>query len=170
MARVPVVREMAWIAVLPQLAILALFVGTATAVRGAYDGRAVMLGAGAYLALSFVLRRALASQHRIGVRLMKTLRFEEALPFFEKSADYFGRHPVVDKFRSITLLSASRMSYREMALCNIAFGLSQLGRGAEARAAYERVIREYPDNALASAALRMLSSVEVRPFAREDQA
>lgn len=67
---------------------------------------------------------------------------------------------MIDKLRAFTLLSAARMSYREMGLCNIAFGLSQLGRGADAKAAYQRVLRDYPDNSLANAALAMIVSAE----------
>jgi hypothetical protein len=168
MARVPIVREIAWIAVLLQLAILALFIGVATVLRGGYDDRAVLFGGGAYVSLSFVLRSTVSRHHRAGVRLMKALRFEDALPLFERSADYFGRHPAVDKLRGITLLSASRMSYREMSLCNIAFGLAQTERRAEARAAYERVIREYTDNPVANAALRMIAPVDSIPSAPVD--
>ena len=112
------------------------------------------------MVLSFVLRYTITLQHRRGVRLMKAQRFEDALPHFEISAEYFGRNRWVDQLRAFTLLSAARMSYREMALCNIAFGLSQLGRGVEAKEAYERVLREYPDNSLAVAALRMILAAE----------
>jgi len=160
MTRVPIVREVAWLAVLPQLVILGVFIAIAAALRGGYDDHALISGAGAYLALSFVLRYTVTRQHRIGMRLMKAHRFEDAALHFERSAEYFGRHPLLDKLRAFTLLSAARMSYREMALCNIAFALSQLGRGAEAKSAYERVLREYPDNSLANAAMRLILSAE----------
>ena len=160
MTRVPIIREVAWLAVIPQLGILAAFIAGAAAVRGGYDDHAVLVGAGAYVALSFTLRHTLSRQHRIGVRLMRAQRFEDAMPHFARSAEYFERHQWLDKFRAFTLLSAARMSYREMALCNIAFGLSQLGRGAEAKSAYEYVLREYPDNPLANAAIRMIRATE----------
>jgi tetratricopeptide (TPR) repeat protein len=167
MVKVPVVRELAWLAVLPLLAILAAFVAIAAALRGRYDGRALLFGAGAYLMLSVTLRHTLSRQHRRGVRLMQTRRFEEALSHFHASVRYFDQHPMVDKLRAITLLSAARMSYREMGLCNIAFGLSQLGRGADAKAAYQRVLREYPNNSLANAALTMIVSAEEAAVPRE---
>jgi tetratricopeptide (TPR) repeat protein len=158
--RVPIVREVSWLAVLPQLLILASFIAIAALLGGGYDDRTLIFGAGTYLGLSFVLRHTVTRQHRIGIRLMKARKFEEALPHFELSAEYFGRHALIDKLRAFTLLSAARMSFREMALCNVAFGLSQLGRGAEAKAAYKRVLREYPDNPLASAALNMIVAAE----------
>jgi hypothetical protein len=119
-----------------------------------------MLGAAAYLVLSFILRQTLSRHHRIGVRLMRLQRFEAAIPHFARSAEFFARHPGIDRFRAFTLLSASRMSYREMAMCNIAFGLSQLGRGSEAKIAYANVLNEYPDNSLATAAMRMIVAAE----------
>jgi tetratricopeptide (TPR) repeat protein len=160
MTRVPIVREVAWFAVLPQLAVIFACMALVAAARGGYDDRVPLFGAGGYCALSLVLRYTISREHRIGVRLMRAQRFEDALPHFEKSAAFFGRHPRVDRFRAFTLLSASRMSYREMALCNIAFGLSQMGRGSDARAAYDRVLREYPDNSLANAAMNMISAAE----------
>lgn len=160
MSRVPIVREVAWLAVLPQLAILASFIGIAAVVREGYDDRALMFGAAAYLVLSFVLRRTVSRHHRIGVRMMRSQDFEAAIPHFAKSADFFARHRRIDRLRAFTLLSASRMSYREMAMCNIAFGLSQLGRGSEAKIAYQNVLREYPDNSLANAAIRMITAAE----------
>ena len=158
MSRIPVVREIAWLGVVPQLALLAAFIAIAAVVGGRDD--ALLFGAGFYVLLSFALRFTVSRQHRIGVRLMRSQKFEAAIPHFTKSAEFFREHPWVDRFRALTLLSASRMTYREMALCNIAFALSQLGRGAEAKAAYESVLSEYPDNSLANAAIRMIRAAE----------
>ncbi|MEN9639008.1 MAG: hypothetical protein RLZZ262_876, partial [Bacteroidota bacterium] len=66
----------------------------------------------------------------------------------------------VDKYRYLTLLSSSKMTYREMGLCNIAFCYGQIGQGAKARAFYEQVRTEYPDNGIALIALNLMSSVE----------
>ncbi|MCO5934286.1 hypothetical protein NAF17_01935 [Mucilaginibacter sp. RB4R14] len=51
------------------------------------------------------------------------------------------------------------MTYREMGLCNIAFSLTQLGRGAEGKDVYIKVLEKYPENGAAIAALKMMQSV-----------
>lgn len=160
MANVPVIRDVTNLAVLLQLAIAAVFVAIASFLRGGFDPSALMTGAAAYLAVALTLRYTVTRQHRAGFRLMKAGELERALPYFERSAAYFAAHPRIDRFRAITLLSAAQYSYREMALCNLAFGLAQLGRGAEAKAAYARVLREYPRNAIANAAMRLIVATE----------
>ena len=45
----------------------------------------------------------------------------EAINEFQKSYDFFEKNQWVDKYRYLTLLTASKSSYREMALNNIAF-------------------------------------------------
>jgi len=52
------------------------------------------------------------------------------------------------------------MTYREMALINIAFAHSQIGDGRTAKAYYERTLRDFPQNSIARAALRLIHSVE----------
>ena len=61
------------------------------------------------------------------------------------------------------MMSASAISYREMALCNIAFCYSQLGDGQKAESYYRRALDEFPNSALAVAALRMIESVRQHP-------
>ncbi|HEX7447932.1 MAG TPA: hypothetical protein VF306_10325 [Pirellulales bacterium] len=60
-------------------------------------------------------------------------------------------------------MSSSAISYREMALCNIAFCYAQLGNGENAELYYRRTLDEFPDSGLADAALRMIESVRQRP-------
>ncbi|RYZ22546.1 MAG: hypothetical protein EOO10_21625 [Chitinophagaceae bacterium] len=52
------------------------------------------------------------------------------------------------------------MSYREMALCNVAFCYSQIGEGKMAIDWYTRTLKEFPESGLAQTALRMLYSSE----------
>ncbi|HEX3165740.1 MAG TPA: tetratricopeptide repeat protein, partial [Chitinophagaceae bacterium] len=74
--------------------------------------------------------------------------------------DYFAKNNWVDKYRYLTLLSSSKMTYKEMGLCNIAFCYSQTGNGQKAKEYYEQALREFPENGLAIAALNMLKSVD----------
>lgn len=60
------------------------------------------------------------------------------------------------------------MSYREMALVNIAFAYSQIGNGERAKAYYQHALEEFPNSSMAIAALRLIESVEQLPTAPED--
>ncbi len=120
-----------------------------------------VLAAMAVIIVYMSLARAILSRaHRRGMRLIKQHQFGEALPHFEASLAFFTRNGWLDRWRSLVLLSTSAMSYREMALCNMAFCYSQTGRGQEATELYERILDEFPENGMAEAALNMIRSVE----------
>ena len=57
-------------------------------------------------------------------------------------------------------LSSSKMSYKEMALVNIAFCYGQLGEGEKAREYYNAALKENPNNGMAIAALKLLDSAQ----------
>jgi tetratricopeptide (TPR) repeat protein len=153
---IPIVRQVSWPAVLPQLVGIALAIALAH-VLGAPN--AVMWGAMAYLAYSIGSRKVVARAHRAGIRLVKRQRFADAIAKFQESFDFFERHPWVDRFRSFILMSASAASYREMALANIAFCYGQLGDGEQSRTYYRKCLQRFPGSGLATTALRMLDSV-----------
>ena len=155
---VPVVRSISWTATLPQLAALSLAVTMGWLLTRSAQG--VFFGSMAYLIYSYASRQIFARDHRKGVRLSRTGRFGEAIPFHQRSYDFFSHHAWIDRFRAITMMSPSAMSYREMALLNIAFAHSQIGDGKTAKAYYERAIQEFPQSGMARAALRFIHSVE----------
>jgi hypothetical protein len=66
----------------------------------------------------------------------------------------------VDRYRAVVMLSSSAWSYREMALANRAFCLGQTGRGQEAMRAYEDMLLEFPQSALAGPALTMMRAAQ----------
>lgn len=74
--------------------------------------------------------------------------------------DFFTKNGWVDKYRFITLFSASKTSYREMGLCNVAFCYSQIADGEKAKEYYKMVLSEYPDSELAKVGLRMITVLE----------
>ena len=80
------------------------------------------------------------------------------MPEFERSYQFFTRHAWVDRWRYVALLTASRMSYREIALLNTAFCYSQIGDGKRSRDTYDQTLREFPDSQMAKTALRMMNS------------
>ena len=91
---------------------------------------------------------------------IKQHKFTEAINCFEDSYDFFKRNNWVDKYRYITLLSASKMSYKEMALNNIAFCYGQAGNGEKAKENYLRTLSEFPNCGMAKAALNLIQSAE----------
>jgi hypothetical protein len=51
------------------------------------------------------------------------------------------------------------MSYKEMALNNIAFCYGQLGKGKLSKEYYEKTLDEFPESGIAKAGLRLINSV-----------
>jgi len=157
MSNVPVVKQIAWISLVPH-------VGVAFGLFFLFDAldpdKAVLWMFISYLALSFGLRFFLASHHRKGMKLIHLHLFAEAIPHFEQSVTFFTRHAWLDRYRYVTLLASSQMTYREMGLCNIAFCESQLGNGQTAKRLYEEIVSEYPANGIALTALAMFRSIE----------
>lgn len=152
----PVVRQIAWIALIPQLIVIGILIAI---FYFANTQDPFLYGAFTYLILSILLKYLFAKAHRQGMYLVKQKKFQESIPFFERSYDFFSKYSWIDKYRFITLLSASKMCYREMALNNIAFCYSQIGDGQKAIKYYIRTLNEYPDNMLAKTALTFINTI-----------
>ncbi len=155
MSGAPIIRVVSWSAATWTLLIL----GALCAV-GWYLGSELgaSLACGAYLAYSLASRLLISRAHRRGVRLVRRGCYAEALAPFRESLDFFTRHAWIDRWRAWFLLSPSALSYREMAMCNLAFAYGQLGRGAESVAMYRAVLADYPQNRIAPAALRLIEA------------
>jgi tetratricopeptide (TPR) repeat protein len=119
----------------------------------------IFLGCATYLAILIFLRNTLGGLHKKGIRLSKQFKFSEAIPFFEKSYAFFKRNDWIDKYRYITVLSASKWTYKELALTSIAFCYGQLGDAKKAEEYYERTLQEFPDNGLALTSLNLIRTV-----------
>ncbi|MDB5268622.1 MAG: hypothetical protein JWP58_1662 [Hymenobacter sp.] len=154
-SNVPIVKQVAWISMIPQLVIMFL-IGLVCYLCGTENP--VFPTAVIYLGLALILRNFVAKDHRKGMQLVKKQEFAEAIPFFEASYKFFTENSWVDEYRYITLLSSSRMCYREMALCNIAFCYTQIGEGRKAAELYKQVLGTYPENGLAQVGLKVLES------------
>jgi tetratricopeptide (TPR) repeat protein len=120
----------------------------------------IVVGAAAYLVISFGLRRFIPRDHRIGIALFRRGSFADALEHFQRSYEFFTRRRWLDDWRFITLFSSSRVSYREMALLNVAYCYGQIGDGARSKEYYERVTQEFPGSRVAEAALRMFEAAK----------
>ncbi len=153
----PIVRQIAWLSLFPQVLFMACTMTIAHFV-GFKDF--VMAGLLIYFAIFFLLRFGVPFHHRKGVVLYKKGSFIEAIPFFEKSYSFFMRNKWIDKYRYITLLSSSRISYTEMALVNIAYCHGQVGNGAKSIEYYKKTLSEFPNSEMAKASLRMFESAK----------
>ena len=122
-SKVPTIRQIAWMSLIPQLLVMGLIMFIWYQFN---TTDFVLYGAITYLILSQGLRRILAKEHRKGMTEVKREEFDKAIPHFEMSYDFFKEHDWVDKYRFLTLFSASKMSYKEMALNNIAFCYGQI--------------------------------------------
>ena len=124
----PVVRQVAWLSIFPQL----LFMGILLTFFGLTVrpfNLALLLAMLTYLIISFTLRFTIPHNHRKGILFFRAGKFEPAIDEFQKSYDFFTKHKWIDRYRYITLLSSSRISYLEMALMNIAVCCAQSGDG-----------------------------------------
>ncbi|MEP6789054.1 MAG: tetratricopeptide repeat protein [Acidobacteriota bacterium] len=153
--QVPIVRQILWIAMIPQFA--AMVVAIVVASRFS-PSNGFLYGAGSYLLYSVGARHFITRDHRAGIALVKQQRLEDAIARFQKSLEFLNRNSWIDRFRSIVLMSPSAASFREMALANIGFCYSQMGRGEEARTYYKKCLDLFPNSGLAAAALRMIDS------------
>jgi len=156
--RMPVVRQISWLATIPQFAALGVAMGLGWAFMGSAEG--FVWGAAVYLAYSFGSRALIPYHHRRGIRLSAGGRYREAIREYEASYDFFIRHAWLDRFRSVVMMSPSAVGYREMALVNMAYCHGQLGNGSEAKKYYERALREFPESSIAKSALRFIESVQ----------
>ncbi len=96
------------------------------------------LGRGRIFDLLVGSRKLIPRAHRRGIRLSQTQQFEDAIRAHKESYEFFTRHSWLDRYRSITMMSPSSMSYREMALINIAFAYGQIGNGEKAKGILQR--------------------------------
>jgi tetratricopeptide (TPR) repeat protein len=155
--KMPMAQLRSWISMIPQILIIGILM-IIFYLLGFEDY--FTFGIITFLILFLLLRNLVAIYHRKAIGLIKKQKFEEAVPIFEKSVQFFTKHSLVDKLRYITLLSSSKLSYREMGLCNIAFCYGQIGNGKKSKECYEEILKEYPENGMAISALNMLDSMK----------
>jgi len=74
-----------------------------------------------FFILITALQQLIPKSHKKGMKAVKQNEFNGAIEYFKQSVDFFTKKKWLDKYRAVTMFSASKMSYREMALCNIAF-------------------------------------------------
>jgi hypothetical protein len=148
----PVIHQIAWVSLFMQLLIVGILIAVAT-----YYGSTmpILTGTIAYLVLATLIRLLLTSHQRRGMYYARAGRLELAIPEFQKSYEFFHRHPWLDELRYIFLLSTSRVSYREMGLLNLAYCDLWADRGDDAVRTYLRTIEEFPNSGLAWTGIKL---------------
>ncbi len=153
----PIVKQIRFISIVPQLS----FMGLIMFIYFIFEaGDPIIYGAITYLIISVIVRRMIPKYHRKGIILYKKGLYEEAIPEFQKSYDFFRKYRWIDKYRFIILLSSSRISYLEMAMINMAFCYAQLGNGTKSKELYEKALKEFPDSEMAKTSLKMFDAAK----------
>jgi tetratricopeptide (TPR) repeat protein len=155
-SKLPFIRQASLISLVPQTIVLILFVFITSFLNLDIIFH-VLISIVLFYIFALLLRK-IAWYHRKGIKLMKTKNFIKAIPMFQKSYEFFSRRSWIDKYRFIFLLSSSHISYREMALINIAFCNTQINQGREAKKYYELALEEFPGSEMAQTALNMMEA------------
>lgn len=153
-----VVHRVAWISIAAQFILIFLLAAIFHVFAVSFND-ALNLALCVYLSAFILLRYLVPRDHRKGIRFYKAGNYPQAVIAFEKSYDFFMRHPWIDRYRFLVLLSSSRLSYTEMALANAAFCYAQMGDGLKAVEYYEKTLRQFPDSELARSGLNMLCAL-----------
>jgi hypothetical protein len=154
-SKAPIVMQVAWISLVPQFTVMAVFIGAAY-----FSGLDPfpLIGTAAYLGFAILLRSVLARDHRMASKLVRQGEFAQAIPYYERSYEFFSRNKWIDDWRYVTLLSSSQICYREMSLVSEAFCYGQIGDGNKSYELYQRTLREFPESTMAQSAIRLMDS------------
>jgi len=156
-----IIRQVAWLALIPQFLFAMLLIFFWHLLRAPDPA---LYGLVSYFIISYCLRTFIPKLHNKGMKHVKKAEFEEAIPYFQKSYEFFSKNLWIDKYRFITVLSSSAMSYREMALTNIALSYSQLGQVIKAKEFYEKTLAEFPKSILAKNELALIQKELLNPI------
>lgn len=148
----PVIHQIAWMSLVLQLVLVGFLIGAAVYFE---LPKPILTATAGYLALAALIRLSLTRSHRRGMHYARSGRLEEAAVQFQRSYEFFSRHRWLDEMRYLTLLSTSRICYREMALLNLAYCDLWHDRGEEAVKTYLRTIEEFPDSGLAWTGIKL---------------
>ena len=158
MKNIPVIRSIAWESALFRVLILFVFMDVA-AYLGKPSRLAPFIGVVLFVLLEAITKYAVERPNRRGMALVVKGQFEQAVPHFEAACKFYTRHAWIDRFRYLLIISA-RMSFREMALVNLAVCHAQIGNGTKSKQYYQQALAEFPKSALAQMALKAIQAYE----------
>jgi hypothetical protein len=152
-------RQVNWIVFIPHGILLTLITLLLLSL-GVKNDLALLVAAFIYMGLSMLLHAVIPTNHRLGITLLKQGNFEAAKKSFDKSYEYFTRNKWLDDYRSIFILSASKMSYKEMAMINAALCLLRMDDLVNSKMAYQKVLTQFPDSFMAKNAISYIEDLE----------
>lgn len=152
-SKIPLRGRISWLALIPQVLIL---FGIGAGYYFLWPKELYFKTFGTYFVIALLLGNLVPFYHRKAIRLVKKNKWEEAIPCFQLSYKFFKKHQWVDRFKCVTVMSSSIASYKEMALVNEAFCLSQIDKKQESIYKYEEALKEFPESGIAFAALKLL--------------
>jgi tetratricopeptide (TPR) repeat protein len=154
MSQLKVLKPIAWHQALLNILVLGLMC------FGGYwlaQTNGILIAAAIYLALAILLRSFLASHHRRGILFCKSENFVSAIGEFEKSINFFQKHPWIDRWRGLTMLSSGH-SYIEMGLISLGFAHLQAGHIERAKECYQKCKSEFPFSQMAESGLQYIEA------------
>jgi tetratricopeptide (TPR) repeat protein len=153
----PIVKQISWKAIPARLPLLLVIMLICSLFNSQV---AIIVGVISYITITTVVPRLAALTINKGIKLVRQEKFQEAIPYFEHSYDFYERNSWIDKYRFLVVFSSSKISYREINLCNIAFCYGQLQQKEKCIEAYQRALQHFQDSSLAKSALRVLEAKE----------
>jgi len=120
----------------------------------------LIVGSCLYLVLANVLRGIFLKHHKRGIRLMGHHHFAEAIDQFSLSHDFFEKHKTIDKYRFLTMFMSSKLSYRQMALFNLASCYAAKRRFNEAKEKFEQLLHTAPPDETVQEALAIIAKID----------
>jgi len=157
-SKVPFVKqETVWLALVPRI----LFIGILSMVYHQWDRKNYLVfGFITYLIIWYGLRTmAFPKEVHKSIGLIKEEKFDEAIPYIERSIEFYNKHSWIDKYRFLLMVSSSKRGIRESSICNLGFCLLQIGDVKAAKEVYEDVLRQYPENTVAKIQLRTINAL-----------
>jgi tetratricopeptide (TPR) repeat protein len=149
--------------------ILLILITYVLVLAGISTDLAMLIIVSAYIGLSVLLQRIIPKHHRMGFRLLIYKEYESAALAFQESWNFFTRNKWLDDYRSIFLLSASGISYREMSLINRSLCYWQLGNNEKALESYREVLKYFPESRMAKMAIDYIENPEPNEDTSEDE-
>jgi tetratricopeptide (TPR) repeat protein len=157
-SKVPFVKqETVWLAIIPHI----LVIGILCMVYYQWDRKNYFaFGFITYVIIWYGLRTmAFPKDVHKSIGLIKEEKFGEAIPYIERSIEYYNKHLWIDKYRFLLMVSSSKRGIRESSICNLGFCLLQTGQVKAAKEVYEDVLRQYPENTIAIIQLRTINTI-----------
>ena len=121
--------------------------------------RALVFAFALYFVYGAAARSFILWRHQRAMKLFRRRNYRDAIPAFEQSERYLAANPWIDRQRWIVLLSASAISYREMALFNIGAAHVHLDHPGPARRAFNHFLDVAPRSPLAPTVRKILSTL-----------